>query len=441
MSFDRFLEPVSAEELCGPDLLATDDDAYLDYYYGALDRLPEKFFDPASGRPVDLSAIRIDAERAAVEALMQRSRDLRPLAILAQFAALTGRLPLLADTVGLMAGLLERYPDALHPRAEADNAERMTAIGLLDVQPTLALPLEFAVILTDRRLQRISFRRYAVSAGLRSPMGGETPEDAAGLVAALGAEANKDEVEASHAALAALRDGLRRIADACLLAERHPFRPRFERTEPLVEQILALIAEARPDLGGAAGSADADAAAAPDDAAAEGDVGAAPAMTPAAPASPVTSHAAARAALAAVEGYFAAKEPSSPALILVRQAHQLVGQPLIRALELLMPEAASRARIDLAAESGLLLGADRIRDLSQVPEAPETPEAPDTDETPPPEFSAATRAEASGLMSAVEGFFRAAEPSSPIAMLMFKARGYLNRDFAALLAELIPPKS
>jgi type VI secretion system protein ImpA len=307
VSLARFLEPVSDGAPCGPDLLAADDDAYLDYYYGAIDRLPEKFFDTASGRPVDVSAIRIDSERAQVEALLARSRDLRPLAVLAQFAALTGRLPLLAEVLGLMAGLLERYPDAVHPATAEDNAERMTTLSLLDVQSTMALPLEFAVLANDKRLQRISFRRYAVSAGLRPPVGAETAEDAAAIVAALGLEGNKDEVEATHAALTAIADGLRRIADACLLADSYPFRPRFERTEPVVAQMLAMIAEARPDLGAAAETPAETATADGEDAP---DTPVAAAMAPAAPTGPVTSQAAVRAALATVEGYFATHEPS-----------------------------------------------------------------------------------------------------------------------------------
>ena len=59
----------------------------------------------------------------------------------------------------------------------------------------------------------------------------------------------------------------------------------------------------------------------------------------------IKSQAEAAAALLAVETYFAAHEPSSPALILVHQARALVGKPLTHSLEILLPEAAPRAII------------------------------------------------------------------------------------------------
>jgi type VI secretion system protein ImpA len=54
-------------------------------------------------------------------------------------------------------------------------------------------------------------------------------------------------------------------------------------------------------------------------------------------------------------------------------------------------------------------------------------------------FSATTRAEAMTLMAEVEHFYKHAEPSSPIPTLLAKASGYSNRDFVAILRDLIPP--
>jgi type VI secretion system protein ImpA len=41
-------------------------------------------------------------------------------------------------------------------------------------------------------------------------------------------------------------------------------------------------------------------------------------------------------------------------------------------------------------------------------------------------------------MQATELFYRAAEPSSPIPVLLSKARTYVSKDFASILSELIP---
>ena len=43
------------------------------------------------------------------------------------------------------------------------------------------------------------------------------------------------------------------------------------------------------------------------------------------------------------------------------------------------------------------------------------------------------------LMAEVEHFYKSAEPSSPVPMLLGKASGYFNRDFSAILRDLIPP--
>ena len=147
----------------------------------------------------------------------------------------------------------------------------------------------------------------------------------------------------------------------------------------------------------------------------------------------------ARAALEALETYFRTREPSSPSLILVRQARQLVGRPLIEAMEILVPEMSARARIDFGRESGFLLGMDRMRALSEIDGGRRRAErhggAEATAEW-PADFAVSSRKEAGALMSALESYYASFEPSSPIPVLLSRARGYLNQSFTAILAEL-----
>jgi type VI secretion system protein ImpA len=119
--------------------------------------------------------------------------------------------------------------------------------------------------------------------------------------------------------------------------------------------------------------------------------------------------------------------------VLVRQARQLVGRPLVEALELLVPEMSGRARIDFGQDTGFLLTMERMRALSDVA-APEDPEP----EVEMPDFSVSSRKDAGSLMSALESFYAAKEPSSPIPILLTRARGYLNQSFTAILAEFLP---
>ena len=46
MSDFNLLDPVSPESPCGPDLERQDDPDFLDYYFEAESRLPERYFTP-----------------------------------------------------------------------------------------------------------------------------------------------------------------------------------------------------------------------------------------------------------------------------------------------------------------------------------------------------------------------------------------------------------
>ena len=89
-------------------------------------------------------------------------------------------------------------------------------------------------------------------------------------------------------------------------------------------------------------------------------------------------------------------------------------------------------RIDFGADSGFLLGMERLRALSDGG----APEIADPDQ--PEAFTVETRKEAGALMSAVESYYASAEPSSPIPVLLARARGYLNQSFTAILSEFLP---
>ena len=43
-----------------------------------------------------------------------------------------------------------------------------------------------------------------------------------------------------------------------------------------------------------------------------------------------------------------------------------------------------------------------------------------------------------GYIRAVESYFRTQEPTSPVPTLLVRARHYLDKDFDAIVAELIP---
>jgi type VI secretion system protein ImpA len=72
-------------------------------------------------------------------------------------------------------------------------------------------------------------------------------------------------------------------------------------------------------------------------------------------------------------------------------------------------------------------------------DVPKATEAVNGDGASPSVYSAESRIEAMTLIAEVEQFYQVAEPSSPVPMLLSKASSFSNRDFKAILKDLIGP--
>lgn len=435
MRYETLLEPISDDAPCGPDLEAEGDDDFIDYYYEALANLPTRFVDLTSGEIFDRKSIDIRAQVSKIEGLLQRSVDLRLLVLEAQFQALSGTLQGFAECVNAIAQLLkERWGD-VHPQVSGGVTERKNVLELLNTPATVVMPLEHLTLLRDRRLDAITYRSFQVASGQKDPRQDERPGDAGAIQAAMRSADNAEAIEAAYTLLSTVQSAVKTISTCCKTADSNAFAPTLGNIEGIVAELVAFVGAARPDLGTdeAAGEPDEDgtgeaAGSAP------GEGGAPAVAVAAAPAGPVASHAAATAALLSVEAYFSRTEPSAPGLLLIRQARKLVGRPLTEALDTLLPSVADYAVIDFGSETGFKMDIYKLRELAgdtyDVDALPaEEPEVP--------EYRASSRSEALGLISAVESFFRQVEPSSPVPVLLFKAKNYMNRDFSAIVTELL----
>ena len=56
---------------------------------------------------------------------------------------------------------------------------------------------------------------------------------------------------------------------------------------------------------------------------------------------------------------------------------------------------------------------------------------------PPPRIT--SRPELAGVLRGVEEFYRRQEPASPIPILLARARGFMDKGFQSIVAELLPP--
>lgn len=443
MTLDDLLSPNSEDAPCGADLNELLDPEYDEYYFGALGRLPSYYFRPGVERPdgsqspdqiFNSADMDISAERKRINALLARSRDIRLLVLLAQWEALSGNLDSMAKAIEAIAGLLETFGDAVHPRMVDGPGGRRETLGDLANQVTMVQALQFVGLTgTDE----VSLRKIKVAAGDLTPLQSEdglTPDI---LSDALGNPANKKRIEANHAALLKAADSLGRISRMCQAHADKPFSPPLDPVVKTVSDMLDAITDVCPDLRGAGkqgGGAEAQV---------NGALQTAPTVTTVAPVdtgasgAKVTSHEQARATLEACEHYYRTSEPSSAALLLVTQARLLIGRPLIEALETLLPDKASQACVDFGPQTGFVMNIDRLRELTAT--APEGV-APNSEQVlqvaPVPAIR--TGAESAAAMRAVEDYFRAVERSSPVPLLLQRARSYLDKDFQSLVDELVP---
>ena len=151
----------------------------------------------------------------------------------------------------------------------------------------------------------------------------------------------------------------------------------------------------------------------------------------------VTSSAQAAGALKAVAKYFSRSEPSNPALLLVRQANDLLGKSFLEVLQVLVPDHVARAAVNIGKDQVFDLPIERLStfatEANGAPVNPADPEAAGD-----LHFEAQSRGEALALLEQVGNYLRKAEPSSPIPFLTDSARDLAQRDFLSVLKALLP---
>ena len=449
MAFDWLVTPVSDDAPCGPDLDATMDSEFDEYYFEALGRLPQNYVVPGVNRPdgskspdrvFDPKEVDAKAEAGKIEPLLKRSRDIRLLVLLAQWEVLAGRIKQMSDAVKGIADIIETFGDSAHPVIEGSPSARREAIGDLTAQTTIILPLQFLPL---SLLGDVTIRRMHVARGEATALDGEEDLDLGALQRSLEAPENGPRVAEVHAAVLVLIEALSRISKLCQSGSA-PFSANLDAALDVLNEMREVLNGANPDLRAAEEevlAAVADEPASEDAQADAPETGAETGSPPPAltdlPALAVASHAEARQALVACEVYFRHSEPSSAALLLVTQARLLIGKPLIEALDILLPQETGRAVVEFGPQTGFALPIDRLRQLSGEAPAQGTAEPPPPEEVrDPPTVNNAS--DISAVLKGVEDFYRRCERSSPVPILLQRARSYLEKDFQAIVAELIP---
>jgi type VI secretion system protein ImpA len=233
-------------------------------------------------------------------------------------------------------------------------------------------------------------------------------------------DANPATLAAMRGSIATTKAGLDRIRNAFVM---HGTSAGLENVVALVGKIQAFV---DPAASAAADSTAESAAAEPWQASAAGNGAVAGAPTSLAEASE---------ALAAIASYYSRREPSSPTLPLVRQAHQLIGKSFIEVISILVPTHMDKAAFQIGADQVFELPVGKLSSLSGSTPAPEATPA---GSSPAPLFQVNSRSQAVALLEQVQRFFRQSEPSSPVPMLCDRARAFAERDFMAVLRDVLP---
>lgn len=437
---------------CGPDLDATGDDDHLSFLARVEGVLPSSFAE------FERSQINFAAELKAAQGLLARSRDLRVLVLVAKLMILDRRLGDFAAVVAAMAQLLETRWEAVHP---ADDIElRRGILMALDDMPHIVMPLQAVPLFESRALGRVSYRQLLIANGAVQPRENETALAADALAAAL-ERAEESDLVASHDALKTLDENLAAMAAVFSRHQGAGHDLALPKLRALVGEQLRWLGKERTrrNPGAASALAPASAEATPD----------APVSGPV---PEIVCHREAKAALDAIAGYFTRFEPSSPGLLLVRQARQLADVSFIAALRTLMPDAFGAASIRIGKGSGFNLPMEQLS-LFEEPvgeegfagdsvaqdeagevdfdtphdndsydefseEAEDVPHVPERTAAPAPMLRITSQRDAIDLMARVAGFYRSKEPSSPLPLLLDHARGLAGRDFLAVLEEILP---
>jgi len=133
---------------------------------------------------------------------------------------------------------------------------------------------------------------------------------------------------------------------------------------------------------------------------------------------------------------------------------QLVGKSLFEVLQILIPGQLSEAKFHLGGSQPFEIPIESLASVAAVEAPPvesppvesmpaEASGAPASEagagesSAPPASPKANNRLEAFALLEQVAAYYRITEPSSPISLILDRARSFANRDFLAVLKDLL----
>src|SRR5829696_3348679 len=432
--FEALAAPRSQADPCGPDLELADHLEFMQFMARAEGLLPTSYF------AFDRSSIDFPTEFAAIKKLLEESLDLRPISVLAKLLILNRDLPGLASCATGIATLLSERWDEVHPRGDGgDFGMRMAVLQSLDDLPPLVLPLQHVPLVESRRFGPITYRSYLLATGDAKPRENEQVLDRATIERSF-MEADLPRLVETANHLRALKTALASIRATCIARVGHEQAVSFDNCGPVVGKTLSILetvivkrdpgAVPKPTAPGAEETAASSENATNHD------------QLPR-----LGSTREAAAALAAAAAYFRRLEPSNPAVLLVRQAEELMGKSFLEVMRILMPNQAEQATVQIRGAQSLDLPIERLSTLISDPSEVEEPARENRSDCDGAHiangagersFQIRTRDDALAWLVQVGDYYRLVEPSSPVPLLTERALSLAECDFLGLLKDLLP---
>jgi type VI secretion system protein ImpA len=429
IDLEVLLKPIPGEEPCGTDLDLEGDLDYLNFFASAETLLPKSYFEvtDAEGnkRRFDPKSIDLDGLMNKARPLLERTRDVRLFVFLGKLAVLGRDLAAFTALLEATAVFLDQYWNEVHPRAEdGDWSNRQFSIEALDVLPTVVLPLQYLPLINNRRHGWICYRTWMIAKGEVKKRDDDLVLDVATLEQQVFDKMELDEFKELAAKIAALAAVVGRLKKLWVEKTAGATVLNLDKLQVLVDGMAALFSDVMKRRDPAAAALQSVEPGQDADIAVDAPAGTA--------AKQLGSLAEVSSALEGIAIYFRQFEPSSPALLLILQAQQMLGKSFVEALRILLPSHADAAIINIGKGNTFDLPVQRMAGLLN---GSSTTEAAVAVGNP---MSVSNRSQALALLEQVGAFYQRAEPSSPVPYLIDRARELAQRDFLSLLRDMLP---
>ena len=355
LSPDKIIEPISEDQPCGPDLDMEDMD-FMTFMAELDGKMPTRYFsfDPAS---IDFSGI-----YEQIDGFLDRALDVRLLIPLAKLKILQGDIDGFVEAIEATNAVLKAHWSDVHPADDFIDL-RMALLSTLDDMPTSVLPLQHATLFRSRRAGPITLRKWQLANGDVSPREDEEMVDGGTLMSEIGA-ADADEMKAIIEKMERGRDAINSVRTVCISEGDFESAPAYERLPQAFESIIEMISKG---TGADAGGEDAEEGDAADGADAGGAVTSGGVMVQM-PTGDVATREDAIDALFAAERYYALYEPSSPNVLLLREARAAANKTFAELVSDLLPSSSNEAFFAFGKEPWFEVSVNDINSRNPVPD-------------------------------------------------------------------------